>query len=46
MVHQFMHGTETAQKALAGRRRTGSIAAMVRERDRPFATRGDRRRRR
>ena len=46
MLHQFMHGTETAQKALADRRRTGSIAAMVRERDRPFATRGGRRRRR
>ena len=45
MLHQFMHGTETAQKALADRRRTGSIAAMVRERDRPFATRGGRRRR-
>ena len=44
MLHQFMHGTETARKALKDRRRPGSIAAMVRERDRPFATRGRRRR--
>jgi enoyl-CoA hydratase len=34
MLHQFMHGTEAAQRALAARQRTGSIAAMVRERDR------------
>jgi enoyl-CoA hydratase len=36
MLHQFMHGTRTAQQALAARRRTGSIAAMLRERDRAF----------
>ena len=46
MLHQFMHGTDTAQRALADRRRTGSIAAMVRERDRPYASRGGRQRRR
>jgi len=43
MLHQFMHGTDTAQRALADRGRTGSIAAMVRERDRPFAGRRKRR---
>ncbi len=37
MVHQFMHGTQTAQQALAARQRTGSIQAMVRERDRAVA---------
>jgi enoyl-CoA hydratase len=35
MLHQFMHGTQTAQQALAARQRTGSIAAMLRARDRP-----------
>lgn len=34
MLHQFMHGTQTAQQALAARQQTGSIAAMLRERDR------------
>ena len=37
MLHQFMHGTRTAEQALAARRRSGSIAAMVRERDRGIA---------
>lgn len=47
MLHQFMHGTETAHRALTERRRTGSIGAMVRERDRAFAAdRGPQRRRR
>jgi enoyl-CoA hydratase len=35
MVHQVMHGTQTAQRALAARQRAGSIHAMVRARDRP-----------
>jgi len=43
MLHQFMHGTDAAQRELADRSRTGSIAAMVRERDRPFAGRRTRR---
>jgi enoyl-CoA hydratase/carnithine racemase len=43
MLHQFMHGTQTALSALAARRRTGSIAAMLRERD-GVATRRRRRR--
>ena len=38
MLHQVMHGTETARRALAARRRTGSIRAMVEARDRAFAT--------
>ena len=33
MVHQVMHGTDTAQRALAARQRAGSIQAMVRARD-------------
>ena len=33
MVHQFMHGTATAQAALAARAKLGSIGAMVRTRD-------------
>jgi len=37
MLHQFMHGTHAAQQALAGRERTGSIQAMLRERDGVFA---------
>ena len=48
MLHQFMHGTETAQQALAARGRTGSIAAMLRARDRtvPPPARTPRRQRR
>jgi len=38
MLHQFMHGTRTAQQALAARRRSGSIAGMVRERDQGIAS--------
>jgi enoyl-CoA hydratase len=37
MVHQFMHGTRTAEEALAARRRAGSMRAMLAARDRPFA---------
>ena len=37
MVHQFMHGTQTAAEALAARRRTGSVRAMLAARDRDFA---------
>lgn len=37
MLHQFMHGTETAQQALAARRRSGSMKAMLAERDRTYA---------
>jgi enoyl-CoA hydratase len=37
MIHQVMHGTDTARRALAARERTGSIAAMVRQRDRGAA---------
>jgi len=33
MLHQVMHGTETARRALAARQRTGSIQAMVQARD-------------
>ncbi len=40
MVHQFMHGTKTAQDALRARRKTGSVRAMVAERDRTFARAG------
>jgi hypothetical protein len=40
MLHQVMHGTETARRALAARERTGSIQAMVRERDRAVAGSG------
>jgi enoyl-CoA hydratase len=36
MVHQVMHGTETARRALAARQRTGSVRAMVQARDRAF----------
>lgn len=38
MVHQVMHGTETARQALADRQRTGSVRAMVEARDRAFKT--------
>ncbi|HXJ36535.1 MAG TPA: enoyl-CoA hydratase [Candidatus Eisenbacteria bacterium] len=40
MVHQFMHGTKTAQDALRARRKTGSVRAMLAERDRKFARAG------
>jgi enoyl-CoA hydratase len=33
MAHQFMHGTKTAQDALAEREKMGSIGAMVQARD-------------
>jgi enoyl-CoA hydratase/carnithine racemase len=36
MLHQFMHSTETAQRALAERGRTGSVKRMVTARDRAF----------
>ena len=37
MVHQFMHGTKTAADALRARKRSGSMRAMLAERDRAFA---------
>ena len=37
MVHQFMHGTKTAQDALAARRQTGSVRKLLAVRDRAFA---------
>ncbi len=37
MVHQFMHGTRTAEDALAARRRMGSMRRMLAARDRAFA---------
>ena len=40
MLHQVMHGTETARRALAARQRTGSIQAMVQQRDRAVARSG------
>lgn len=40
MVHQVMHGTETARRALADRQRAGSIRAMVDARDRAFSAAG------
>jgi hypothetical protein len=40
MLHQVMHGTDTARRALAARQRTGSIAAMVRQRDHALAGSG------
>ena len=46
MLHQFMHGTQTAQDALAARQRAGSIGAMLRERDRSLASTARRSRRR
>lgn len=36
MVHQFAHGTATAQEALARRREKGSVRDIVAERDRAF----------
>lgn len=36
MVHQFAHGTATAQEALAERRKLGSVRDIVTERDRDF----------
>jgi enoyl-CoA hydratase len=39
MVHQFMHGTQTAADALAARRKTGSMRAMLAARDRGFGRR-------
>lgn len=45
MLHQFMHGTRTAQEALAARQRSGSIGAMLRERDRGLSGAGGGRRR-
>jgi enoyl-CoA hydratase len=46
MVHQFMHGTQTAADALAARRRSGSVRAMLAARDRAFAAPAARRVRR
>lgn len=36
MVHQFMHGTKTATDALAVRRKSGSMKAMLAARDHAF----------
>jgi enoyl-CoA hydratase len=46
MVHQVMHGTETARRALADRQRAGSIRAMVDARDRAVGATGSPTRRR
>jgi len=39
MLHQFMHSTETAQRALAERQRSGGMRAMLKARDRAFTRR-------
>jgi enoyl-CoA hydratase len=43
MLHQLMHSTETAQRALAERQRSGGMRAMLQARDRAFRPRTKRR---
>ena len=43
ILHQFMHSTETAQRALAERQRSGGMRAMLKARDRAFRPRTKRR---